>query len=66
MMFFCYDHFRSMYHQFGIGMSKAVKVHRLIEHCLTRLEVDKLLQQVEQHNPNQYARFKNQLTSHGS
>lgn len=55
---FCYDYYREVYHQFGIGMSKTVKIQRLIEHCVSRQQVDTLLQRIREHNSAQYARFE--------
>lgn len=59
---FCYDNFRDAYHQFGTGMSKTVKIQRLIEYCVSRVQVGVLLQHVQGANPAQYAQFEARIT----
>ncbi len=60
---FCYDHFREVYHQFGTGMSKTVKIQRLIEYCNSHHQVDILLQKLREANEAQFARFERYLFS---
>lgn len=54
----CYDHFRPVYDDFSVGMSKRHKIHRLLDYCERHLQMGKLLTLIEKHNPDQYARFK--------
>jgi len=58
---FCYDRFREVYHYFGIGMGKTAKIQRLIEYCVSHIQIDMLLQQLREHNPAQYARLGDDL-----
>ncbi len=61
LMAFCFDHFRDVHHQFGLGMSKTVKIHRLIEYCVSRVQIDRLLQLICEQNPAQYGRYEGRL-----
>jgi hypothetical protein len=61
----CFDDFREVYDQFGTGLSKTAKVHRLIEYCSRRLEIDWLLNLVRACNPSQYGRYAARLRSAG-
>lgn len=58
---FCYDRFREVYHYFGIGMGKTAKIQRLIEYCVSHVQIDMLLQRLHERNPAQYARFENDI-----
>ncbi len=58
LMYFCYDHFMDVYHQYGMGMSKTAKVHRLIEHCDRTRQFGILLELIRQYNTAQYERFE--------
>jgi len=57
LIIFCYDYFREVYHQFGTGMSKTVKIQRLIEYCVRHIQIELLLQRLRETNPAQFARF---------
>lgn len=61
----CFDYFLEVYEQFGTGMSKTVKVHRLIEHCTRRLELDRLLSLVRERNSSQYEHYEAQIRTVG-
>jgi superfamily I DNA/RNA helicase len=58
---FCFDHFRDVYNQFGLGMSKTVKIQRLIEYCINQVQVDRLLRLIREQNPAQYAQYEDRL-----
>ena len=58
---FCYDHFRDVYHQSGTGMSKTVKIQRLIEYCVIQVEAPRLLYLLRAENPEQFPRFEERL-----
>lgn len=47
----CMDHFRPVFEQFTAGMGRGDKIQRLIEHCVRRREIPKLLDLVRQLNP---------------
>lgn len=57
----CFDHFNSVYQDFGTGMGKRDKIHRLLEYCVNHAQVEVLLAFIRERNPNQYARFEGQL-----
>lgn len=57
----CFDHFRTVYEEFSVGMSKGQKVQRLIEYCERHLELDRLLDITRRLNPVQYSRFEPHL-----
>jgi hypothetical protein len=57
----CYDHFRSVYSQFSVGMSKGQKIQLLLNHCNRHNQMEELLTRIEQLNPDQYAIFKDRL-----
>jgi hypothetical protein len=59
---FCFDYFRSVYHDFALGMSKGQKEQRLLDYCERHEQVDDLLAAVRQANPKRYQRFAGQLT----
>jgi hypothetical protein len=61
LMTFSYDYFRPVYEQFGTGMSKTVKIQRLIEYSTRQLEIERLLDFIRNYNPSQYAQFENKL-----
>jgi Effector-associated domain 7 len=48
LMIFCYDNYRVVYDQFGVGMSKTVHIQRLIESCERRGLIGNLMEQVRQ------------------
>jgi hypothetical protein len=45
---FCYDHFRPVYEQLSIGMSKVQKVQRLLDYCERHDQLDTLLRLVKE------------------
>lgn len=53
----CFDHFRPVYEDFSVGMSKKLKIQRLLDHCDRQGQIEELLALVQKHNPAQYARF---------
>ena len=57
----CFDHFRSVYEDFGSGMSKGQKIQRLLDHCARHGQVEELLSAVEKRNRVQYDRFRDRL-----
>jgi tetratricopeptide (TPR) repeat protein len=50
----CCDHFESVYNSFATGMSKAQKIQLLIDYCVRRNQLEKLAQEIKEHNPNMY------------
>lgn len=59
----CYDDFGPVYEEFSAGMSKRQKIQRLLDYCERHIQTEKLLELVQKHNPAQYARFKDRLSS---
>jgi len=57
----CFDHFRSVYDDFGSGMSKGQKIQCLLAHCVRHSQVEKLMSLVRAQNPTQYAHFEGRL-----
>jgi outer membrane protein assembly factor BamB len=57
----CFDHFHSVYENFGSGMNKGRKIQLILDHCVRRGRVAELLNRVREHNPAQYARFEGRL-----
>jgi hypothetical protein len=53
----CFDHFRPVYEGFGSGMGKGQKIQQLLDYCYRHDQLERLLELVEKHNPDQYARF---------
>jgi hypothetical protein len=53
----CFDHFRSVYESFSVGMSKTLKIQRLLDYCVRQRELNGLLSLVQERNPNQYNLF---------
>jgi len=54
----CYDFYPRVYDEFGEGMGKSAKVHRLLAHCISHEQVEALLGLVRERNPAQYERFE--------
>ena len=54
---FCSDYFSSVYDNFGAGMTKGHKIQLLLDYCIRRGELPRLLQLVQANNPYQYSRF---------
>jgi hypothetical protein len=61
LMTFCFDNFRPVYEEFTAGMSRTQKVQLLLDYCVRRGEMAKLLAWVEQANSYQYGRFAGRL-----
>ena len=57
----CFDYFRSVYEDFGSGMSKGQKIQRLLDYCDRHGQIGELLRLVRERNPAQYTRFRDQL-----
>ena len=57
----CFDHFRPVYEDFSVGMSKKLKIQRLLDHCDRQGQIEELLALVQKRNPAQYARFQPSL-----
>lgn len=58
---FCFDHFREVYEGFAIGMSKPMKVQRLLEYAERRNQLYELLVRVKSANPAKYAEYEDRL-----
>jgi hypothetical protein len=58
----CFDHFRPVYDQFSVGMSRTDKIQRLVEHAERFVQIPQLLTQVRALNPAQYALFAARLS----
>jgi hypothetical protein len=43
----CYDNFLPVYEDFSIGMSKGVKIQRLLDYCMREHRLDQLVQIIE-------------------
>lgn len=54
---FCFDHFRAVYDNFGIGRPKGQKIQDLIEYCQRRQCMPDLLTQLELDRPDQYRKW---------
>lgn len=50
----CFDHFKGVYDGFAIGMSKALKIQSLIDYCVRHNRLEKLRQEIKEHNPDMY------------
>lgn len=57
---FCFDHFRPVYDNFSSEMGKGRKIQRLLDYCDHHDQLEKLLNLIEEHNPFQYTRFRDQ------
>lgn len=51
---FCFDYFQECHSSFAQGMSKSVKVRRLIEYCQRRDLTANLLEAIKAERPQQY------------
>ena len=56
----CFDHFRPVYENFGSAMPKGQKTQMLLDYCVRYGRLEELLSLVEEQNPVQYARFRNE------
>ena len=52
----CSDYFRDVYENFTAGMTKGQKIQLLLDHCLHRETLPKLLAALERDRPTQYRR----------
>ena len=57
----CFDHFYTVYENFGAGMGKGQKIQRLLDHCVRQAQFTELIRRVRERNPAQYARFEDRL-----
>jgi hypothetical protein len=57
----CFDRFRAVHDEFAPGMSKGQKIQQLLDFCVRQNQVGRLLAEVQQRNPAQYARFAPRL-----
>ena len=57
----CFDHFRAVYEDFSVGMSKSAKIQRLVEYCDRHNQMGALANQVQARNPTQYERIASDL-----
>lgn len=64
---FCYERisFRSIVDEFSPNDSLAVMVYKVVEYCDKKVLLDKLLVEVRQENPKQYANFEKELRATG-
>jgi len=60
-----FDCFREVYEEIEGESSKPKKIRRLVDWCNSQIQMDKLLTEVKQRNPNQYARFERRLRGSG-
>jgi len=60
-----FDCFREVYEDIEGASGKTKKIIRLVEWCDNQVVMDKLLAEVKQRNPNQYARFERRLRGSG-
>lgn len=51
---FCFDHFRSVYNRFALGMSRTRKIQVLIEHCDQQNKLLTLLNLMRQQKPSYF------------
>jgi len=56
-----FDRFRQVHEQFGDEMSKPKRIQRLLDHCVRRGQLARLLDWVAQDYPEQYEHFASQL-----
>jgi hypothetical protein len=59
----CFDHFRPVYDDFGVGMGKGQKIQRLLDYCVRQRQLERLLSLVADHNPAQYALYLSRLST---
>jgi hypothetical protein len=58
----CYDHFHPIYEQFTTGQTRGDRVRKLAEYVERQREIPKLLEKIQEINPNVYAEFKQRLS----
>jgi hypothetical protein len=61
-MIFCYDYFRPLYDELRDDMEPSWKIHKLVEYCDKRNQVDELLVAIRTENPGQYNRHIHLIT----
>ena len=54
---FCHDYFIDVYQEFSQGMSKMQKVHLLLDYCVRREQLSRLLKHLQKEYPVLYARY---------
>jgi uncharacterized protein (DUF924 family) len=57
-----FDHFRPVYDQFSIGLTRNHKIQLLIEYCQRHNQIEALLNQIQHLNPAQYHQHQPHLT----
>jgi hypothetical protein len=57
-----FDHFRPVYDQFGIGLTRSHKIQLLLDYCTRHNQIESLLTQIERLNPTQYRLQQPHLT----
>jgi AAA+ ATPase superfamily predicted ATPase len=57
-----YDYFRPVYEQFSHGMTRQMKIQRLLEYVERNNEFEELLSLVERENPRQFEVFREKLS----
>jgi len=57
-----FDHFRPVYDQFGLGLTRNHKIQLLIEYCQRHNQIEALLTQIQRLNPAQYRQHQPHLT----
>jgi len=57
-----FDHFRPVYDQFSIGLTRNHKIQLLIEYCQRHNQIEALLNQIQHLNPAQYHLHQPHLT----
>jgi hypothetical protein len=62
---FCFDYYRPVYGEFTTGMSRPQKVQLLLDSCVRRGEVERLLALVKEKNAYQYRQFEPKLRGAG-
>jgi DNA-binding NtrC family response regulator len=58
---FCHDYYYPVYDNFSTGMSKNVKIDRLIDHCQRGLEIEDLLVRIREKSPRQFAIYAEKI-----
>ncbi|MFN8453512.1 MAG: response regulator [Anaerolineae bacterium] len=61
LMIFCHDYFHSVYDKFASEMSRLWKIQLLIDHCEKYDQFDELLTQIQDINPEQWAKIMSSI-----
>jgi hypothetical protein len=59
----CFDYFSDVFQQFAEGMSRTMKVQRLLEYAVAHDAVRLLLEQARRQNPSRYEEFEPRLVT---